>query len=92
MRKTKLIPVGACLRARQARRAAAALVVLAMVCGGTAAGADPAAAMPVKPSIAPGYGEGAGFCRSVVSSGYGLGNGATSYDDVSMRPVEPRRS
>lgn len=53
---------------------------LTLACGGLTATAGLAAAATA--SIPDGYGEGPGFCATVVSSGMDLGNGSTSYDNV----------
>jgi hypothetical protein len=43
-------------------------------------------------SIPSGYGEGPGFCASVISSGYDLGSGSMSFDDVYPCGPEPGNS
>jgi hypothetical protein len=72
--------------------AAPVMVGLAVSCGCTVVAASSAAAEPAASSINSGYGEGSGFCKSVISTGYDLGNEATSYDDVYPCGPEPGSS
>jgi hypothetical protein len=58
--------------------------------GGLISGATPAVASPS--SISPGYCEGSGFCNKVVTAGYDLGNGGTSFDNIYPCGPEPGTS
>jgi CHAP domain len=71
---------------------AAAMAALAVMCVGLPVVAGTTAGALAASSIPSGYGKGPGFCKNVVSSGYDLGNGSTSYDDIYPCGPEPGKS